>query len=162
MARACGSYPQCHRFKSSRRYHIGEMRKHLSDTPSKRAYGPLVKWLRHGPFTAVTWVRFPYGSPCRHPKGRRQFGGLAQLVRAPASHAGGHWFESSSLHQKVPDFVRNQELFLFMISKVTRHFGVFRLTQTVTQKPRGQESTGEGRMASSVPLGLFLWATWSG
>ena len=45
---------------------------------------------------------------------------------------------------------------------VTRHFGVFRLTQTVTQKPRGQESTEEGRMASSVPLGLFLWATWSG
>ena len=27
-------------------------------------------------------------------------GGLAQQVRAPASHAGGHWFESSSLHQK--------------------------------------------------------------
>ena len=26
-------------------------------------YGPLVKRLRHGPFTAVTWVRFPYGSP---------------------------------------------------------------------------------------------------
>ena len=39
-----------------------------------------------------------------------------------------------------------------MISKVTRYFGVFRMTQTVTQKPRGQESTGEGRMASSVPL----------
>ena len=29
--------------------------------PSK--YGPLVKWLRHRPFTAVTWVRVPYGSP---------------------------------------------------------------------------------------------------
>ena len=28
--------------------------------PSKD--GPLVKRLRHGPFTAVTWVRFPYGS----------------------------------------------------------------------------------------------------
>ena len=26
-------------------------------------HGPLVKRLRHGPFTAVTWVRFPYGSP---------------------------------------------------------------------------------------------------
>ena len=26
-------------------------------------YGPLVKRLRHRPFTAVTWVRFPYGSP---------------------------------------------------------------------------------------------------
>ena len=33
-------------------------------------------------------------------QGRRQYGGLAQLVRAPASHAGGHWFESSSLHQE--------------------------------------------------------------
>ena len=43
-----------------------------------------------------------------------------------------------------------------MISKVTRYFGVFRMTQTVTQKPRGQEGTGEGRMASSVPLSLFL------
>ena len=31
--------------------------------------GPLVKWLRHRPFTAVTRVRIPYGS----------FGGLAQL-----------------------------------------------------------------------------------
>ena len=43
---------------------------------------------------------------------------------------------------------------------MTLHFGVFRLTQTVTQtvtqKPRGQESTGEGRMASSVPLRLFF------
>ena len=39
---------------------------------------------------------------------------------------------------------------------VTRSFGVFRWTQTVTQKPRGQESTGEGRMASSVPLRLFF------
>ena len=99
LARACGSYPQCHRFKSSRRYHTGEMRQHLSGIPLEN--GPLVKRLRHGPFTAVTWVRFPYGSPCRHPKGRRQFGGLAQLVRAPASHAGGHWFESSSLHQNL-------------------------------------------------------------
>ena len=25
--------------------------------------GPLVKWLRHRPFTAVTRVRIPYGSP---------------------------------------------------------------------------------------------------
>ncbi len=74
------------------------MRPHLSGIPLEN--GPLVKRLRHGPFTAVTWVRFPYGSPCRHPEGRRQFGGLAQLVRAPASHAGGHWFESSSLHQE--------------------------------------------------------------
>ncbi len=32
--------------------------------------GPLVKWLRHRPFTAVTWVQIPYGS---------LHGGLAQL-----------------------------------------------------------------------------------
>ena len=30
------------------------------------------------------------------------------------------------------------------------------MTQTVTQKPRGQENTGEGRIASSVPLRLFF------
>ena len=101
LARACGSYPQCHRFKSSRRYHIPLRCAASRGNPLSVKYGPLVKWLRHGPFTAVTWVRFPYGSPCRHPEGRRQFGGLAQLVRAPASHAGGHWFESSSLHQNL-------------------------------------------------------------
>ena len=58
LARACGSYPQCPRFESRCRYH-----------PKGAAYslrlffGPLVKWLRHRPFTAVTWVRVPYGSP---------------------------------------------------------------------------------------------------
>ena len=35
-----------------------------------KRYDPLVKWLRHGPFTAVTWVQIPYGS---------LYGGLAQL-----------------------------------------------------------------------------------
>ena len=88
MARAFGSYPKCHRFESSRRYHglFGP------------ALGALVKRLRHRPFTAVTRVRFPYASP-RREESLPPHGGLAQLVRAPASHAGGHWFESSSLHQ---------------------------------------------------------------
>ncbi len=36
--------------------------------------GPLVKRLRHRPFTAVTGVRVPYGSPLVSP------GGMAQLV----------------------------------------------------------------------------------
>ena len=45
LARAIGSYPIGRGFKSNSRY------------------GPLVKRLRHRPFTAVTWVRFPYGSP---------------------------------------------------------------------------------------------------
>ena len=34
-----------------------------------------------------------------------------------SSHAGDHWFESSSLHQKVPDFTRNQGLFFIFSSK---------------------------------------------
>ena len=47
MARATGSYPVGHGFKSNLRYH----------------FGPLVKRLRHRPFTAVTGVRFSHGSP---------------------------------------------------------------------------------------------------
>ena len=46
LARAFGSYPKCRRFKSYFRY-----------------YGPVVKRLRHRPFTAVTRVRFSSGSP---------------------------------------------------------------------------------------------------
>ena len=72
MARAHGSYPWCHWFDSSRRYHYN--------------CGPLVKRSRHRPFTAVTGVRFPYGSPLR--------GLVVQLVRTPACHAGGRGFES--------------------------------------------------------------------
>ena len=47
LARALGSYPGCHWFESDCRYQ----------------FGPLVKRLRHRPFTAESWVRFPYGSP---------------------------------------------------------------------------------------------------
>ena len=58
LARAFGSYPKCHRFKSSRRYQMGNLPIRQVST-----YGPLVKWLRHRPFTAVTRVRVSYGSP---------------------------------------------------------------------------------------------------
>ncbi len=47
LARVLGSYPIGRWFKSYCRYH----------------YGPLVKRLRHRPFTAESWVQFPYGSP---------------------------------------------------------------------------------------------------
>ena len=67
LARACGSYPQCHRFKSSRRYHIPLRCVASRGNPLSVKCGPLVKWLRHGPFTAVTWVRVPYGSPQGNP-----------------------------------------------------------------------------------------------
>ena len=162
MARACGSYPQCHRFKSSRRYHIPLRCVASRGNPLSVKYGPLVKWLRHGPFTAVTWVRFPYGSPCRHPEGRRQFGGLAQLVRAPASHAGGHWFESSSLHQKVPDFLRNQELFLFMLPNSDAAF--WRFSHDPNRDPKAERSgkhrrgaDGIIRPSRTIFVGYMVW-----
>ena len=47
LARAFGSYPKCRRFKSHYRYSV---------------YGPVVKRLRHRPFTAETRVRFSSGS----------------------------------------------------------------------------------------------------
>ncbi len=58
LARACGSYPQCPRFESRCRYQKRRRYYYL-----RLNLGPLVKRLRHRPFTAVTWVRFPYGSP---------------------------------------------------------------------------------------------------
>ena len=80
--------------------------------------GPLVKRLRHRPFTAVTRVRVPYGSfilivtflfgglaqlgehlPYKQgvtgssPVGPTICGLVVQLVRMPACHAGGRGFE---------------------------------------------------------------------
>ena len=66
LARAFGSYPKCHWFKSSYRYQKNEGEKRTSLFPPP-LYGPLVKWLRHRPFTAATRVRISYGSPVGSP-----------------------------------------------------------------------------------------------
>ena len=87
-----------------------------------KTWGPVVKRLRHRPFTAVTGVRVPSGSPlfepCFRNAKRRAFssvgqsgrlitgwsgvqvpegppipGPVVQLVRMPACHAGGRGFE---------------------------------------------------------------------
>ena len=84
MARAFGSYPECHWFKSSCRYqHLrcGSFANFTASLFGKRHaisfssaiaryfpashafHGPLVKRLRLRPFTAATRVRVPYGSP---------------------------------------------------------------------------------------------------
>ena len=59
LARATGSYPVGHRFKSGFRYHTYR----FPNGERYSLYGPVVKRLRHRPFTAVTRVRFPSGSP---------------------------------------------------------------------------------------------------
>ena len=89
-------------------------------------------------------------------------GGLAQLVRAPASHAGGHWFESSSLHQKVPDFVRNQELFLFMSSNSDAAF--WRFSHDPNRDPKAERSgkhrrgaDGIIRPSRTIFVGYMVW-----
>ena len=64
-------------------------------------------------------------------------GGLAQLVRAPASHAGGHWFESSILHHEITDSPTGYPLF-----------------QSVSQK----ENAGLEDERSGAPTGRFARA----
>ena len=66
LARVLGSYPIGRRFESHCRYQINKS--YLLRWFYKRAfkpliYGPVVKRLRHRPFTAVTRVRFSSGSP---------------------------------------------------------------------------------------------------
>ena len=85
MARALGSYPSCPRFKSRCRYHAAHAAPH----------GALVKRLRHRPFTAVTRVRFPSGSP---PFFEPSIWRHSSAGRASASHAEGHRFEFCCLH----------------------------------------------------------------
>ena len=57
LARASGSYPAGRWFKSDIRYHQNAMG--VTRFRCVLLYGALVKRLRHGPFTAVTGVRFP-------------------------------------------------------------------------------------------------------
>ena len=74
LARAFGSYPKCHRFESSYRYHSLEPHREVRLDLS----GLFVKWLRHRPFTAGSRVRIPY----RSPKRRRSSLGLRRLFAA--------------------------------------------------------------------------------
>ena len=152
MARAFGSYPKCHRFESSRRYH----------DPHRVSPWRVGQAAKTPPFHGGNTGSIPVRVTTDGWNRSRPFGGLAQLVRAPASHAGGHWFESSSLHQKVPGFVRNQELFLLFLAELFgRVFAILALTQAVTHTERGTERTGQrwtGIFLSGA--GFFAYMAW--
>ena len=86
LARVLGSYPIGRWFESCCRYHSWPVGQEVKTPPFHGGimgsipvrvtnntsclhvffcdfFGPLVKRLRHRPFTAESWVRFPYGSP---------------------------------------------------------------------------------------------------
>ena len=83
-------------------------------------------------------------------------------ARIVSSHAGGHWFESSSLHQKVPDFLRNQELFLFIFSNSDAAFWRFSLDPN--RDPKAERSgkhrrgaDGIIRPSPTIFVGYMVW-----
>ena len=91
LARVLGSYPIGRWFESCCRYHSWPVGQEVKTPPFHGGimgsipvrvtnntsclhvffcdfFGPLVKRLRHRPFTAESWVRFPYGSPDHIPE----------------------------------------------------------------------------------------------
>ena len=51
---------------------------------------------------------------------RNQFGGVAQLVRVPASHAGGPGFEPQRVHQEKEVHLHDVLLFLYVQAGLVR------------------------------------------
>ena len=89
--------------------------------------GTPILWLQRGHFCAVAGLdpntkksRWIQADTMDAPPSRKYAKAPESVAaqRFPAliisSHAGGHWFEASSLHQTAPDFLRNQVLFSFM------------------------------------------------
>ena len=75
-----------------------------------------------------------------------------------SSHAGGHWFESSSLHQKVPDFARNQELFLFISSNSDAAFWRFSLDPKAERSGKHRRGAdGIIRPSPTIFVGYMVW-----
>ena len=128
----------------------GETRERLAGHPLSKQRRPVGQVVKTRPFHGCNMGSSPVRVTTSAIRKRdcRINGGLAQLVRAPASHAGGHWFESSSLHQKVPDFARNQELFLFILLNSDAAFWRFSLDPN--RDPKAERSGKHRRGADGI------------
>ena len=84
LARAIGSYPIGRGFKSNFRYHAWQSLCQMMQFAGICS-GPLVKRLRHRPFTAVTGVRFSHGSPVSL---QIVFWPVGQEAKTPPFHGG--------------------------------------------------------------------------
>ena len=128
----------------------GETRERLAGHPLSKQRRPVGQVVKTRPFHGCNMGSSPVRVTTSAIRKRdcRINGGLAQLVRAPASHAGGHWFESSRLHQKVPDFARNQELFLFILLNSDAAFWRFSLDPN--RDPKAERSGKRRRGADGI------------
>ena len=81
----------------------GETRERLAGHPLSKQRRPVGQVVKTRPFHGCNMGSSPVRVTTSAIRKRdcRINGGLAQLVRAPASHAGGRWFESISLHQDI-------------------------------------------------------------
>ena len=69
----------------------------VGSSPTRGAiFGPLVKRLRHRPFTAITGVRFSHGSPLNI-----LFRAISSAGRAPALQAGCRRFDPVIAHHMI-------------------------------------------------------------
>ena len=95
-------------------------------------YGPMVKRLRHRPFTAVSRVRIPVGSP--------DIWAISSAGRASALQAGGHRFEPCIAHH------------IFLTNK-------FLTNGPVVQLVRMPACHAGGRRFKSVPGRQVCWCS---
>ena len=84
LARAFGSYPKCRWFKSDCRYHAARWS----------------RGLRHRPFTAVTRVRIPSGSPKRKTPSNE---GVFLFLRSKRRDSNQEWKRTPSVNEVRSD-----------------------------------------------------------